>query len=247
MKTVAFFLTTCLTSLLGWALFQPTSQFFSTEKEAIHRPCLGTTEEAVIPEDPPDSPIAKPREAEGGADTENVPRTSRGGETADKPNLAGKHTESPEWEAIRKLLPLARQIGAQARIPKSVLLAIPVLETGWLTSELSQPPAFNIFAIKASADFQGPVFIKRTREFYDGQWVEIEARFRAYPQQGYLGAYIDFANHLHSDRYIHLFELDPKDYKAWAHGLQQAGYATDPFYARLLIDIIERYELHQFD
>jgi flagellum-specific peptidoglycan hydrolase FlgJ len=34
------------------------------------------------------------------------------------------------------------------------------------------------------------------------------------------------------------------DYKAWARGLKQAGYATSPEYANALIKIIEEYGLH---
>ena len=33
----------------------------------------------------------------------------------------------------------------------------------------------------------------------------------------------------------------------WAHGLKNAGYATDPAYAQKLISLIERYDLHQYD
>ncbi|MBQ1936234.1 MAG: LysM peptidoglycan-binding domain-containing protein, partial [Bacteroidales bacterium] len=37
------------------------------------------------------------------------------------------------------------------------------------------------------------------------------------------------------------------DYKAWAHGLKEAGYATDPRYAHKLIKLIEDYELYEYD
>lgn len=49
------------------------------------------------------------------------------------------------------------------------------------------------------------------------------------------------------DRYASLFDLDPNDYKGWAHGLKQAGYATDPQYAYSLIRIIEDYHLSKYD
>lgn len=38
-----------------------------------------------------------------------------------------------------------------------------------------------------------------------------------------------------------------KDYKKWAHGLQNLGYATDKTYGSKLVDIIERYKLHRYD
>lgn len=37
------------------------------------------------------------------------------------------------------------------------------------------------------------------------------------------------------------------DYKKWAYGLQKAGYATHKKYAEMLIGVIEKYELYQYD
>lgn len=48
-------------------------------------------------------------------------------------------------------------------------------------------------------------------------------------------------------RYRELFQLQPDDYKGWAHGLKRTGYATNPQYAQLLIKIIEDNDLHRFD
>ena len=40
---------------------------------------------------------------------------------------------------------------------------------------------------------------------------------------------------------------DGKDYKAWARGLKELGYATDPGYDKKVIDYIERYDLQVLD
>jgi LysM repeat protein len=48
-------------------------------------------------------------------------------------------------------------------------------------------------------------------------------------------------------RYAFLFSLNPGDYTAWANGLKQAGYATNPNYAPILIKLIEDYRLYQLD
>jgi len=48
-------------------------------------------------------------------------------------------------------------------------------------------------------------------------------------------------------RYQSLFQLDKGDYKLWAKGLKDAGYATDPKYPDKLIGIIERYQLNKYD
>lgn len=48
-------------------------------------------------------------------------------------------------------------------------------------------------------------------------------------------------------RYRHLNKLKRTDYKAWAKGLQKAGYATSDTYAKNLIQIIEALDLHKYD
>jgi len=48
-------------------------------------------------------------------------------------------------------------------------------------------------------------------------------------------------------RYSNLFKLPKGDYKAWAKGLREAGYATDPKYPEKLISYIETYGLHEYD
>jgi flagellar protein FlgJ len=37
------------------------------------------------------------------------------------------------------------------------------------------------------------------------------------------------------------------DAHAFAHAIQDAGYATDPSYARKLISLMDRYDLYRFD
>jgi flagellum-specific peptidoglycan hydrolase FlgJ len=48
-------------------------------------------------------------------------------------------------------------------------------------------------------------------------------------------------------RYRHLFELDKTDYRGWARGLAEAGYATDKKYGEKLIAIIQTLRLERFD
>jgi flagellum-specific peptidoglycan hydrolase FlgJ len=51
---------------------------------------------------------------------------------------------------------------------------------------------------------------------------------------------------LTKDRYQPLFKAG-KDYKIWAKGLRELGYATDPDYEKKLISVIERYKLYKLD
>jgi flagellum-specific peptidoglycan hydrolase FlgJ len=50
-----------------------------------------------------------------------------------------------------------------------------------------------------------------------------------------------------SERYRPLFNLKPTDYRGWAKGLKEAGYATDPAYAEKLISLIEELQLQRYD
>ncbi len=60
-------------------------------------------------------------------------------------------------------------------------------------------------------------------------------------------SYRDHSNFLRgNDRYSFLFKLDVKDYKGWAYGLKQAGYATNPKYPLILIKHIEQHNLQQY-
>lgn len=48
-------------------------------------------------------------------------------------------------------------------------------------------------------------------------------------------------------RYQNLFELDKTDYRNWARGLAEAGYATDKKYGEKLIALIQTLELDRYD
>lgn len=123
------------------------------------------------------------------------------------------------------------------KIPASITLAQGILESGSGNSDLARH-ANNHFGIKCHVGWKG-------RSFYMDDDEKNEC-FRAYktPEE----SYEDHAAFLtQRPRYAFLFDLNIKDYKAWAHGLSKAGYATNPLYPELLIRIIEKYSLEQYD
>lgn len=69
--------------------------------------------------------------------------------------------------------------------------------------------------------------------------------------RSYASAYESYMDHsaflTTKTRYARLFELSPHDYRGWAKGLKQAGYATANNYATLLIRIIEDHALYRYD
>ena len=66
----------------------------------------------------------------------------------------------------------------------------------------------------------------------------------------YKNVRLSFEDHsqiLLKPRYNKLFNLDIHDYKGWARGLKDCGYATNPAYADRLINLIEMYGLYVYD
>lgn len=121
-------------------------------------------------------------------------------------------------------------------IPASIKLAQALLESGNGNSYLATR-ANNHFGIKCGGGWKGRT-IRRADDRPDDC-------FRVYdnPEQ----SFHDHSLFLMRSRYERLFSLNKNDYKGWAYGLKAAGYATNPRYPELLISLIERYQLYQYD
>ena len=131
---------------------------------------------------------------------------------------------------------MAMQQEKKYNIPASIKLAQALLESGGGTSFLATT-ANNHFGIKCH-EWTG------ARAYKDAE-IPNEC-FRKYSNVA--DSYEDHSLFLRNrPRYAQLFTLKKDDYKGWAKGLQSTGYATDKGYANKLIDIIERYQLYQFD
>lgn len=121
------------------------------------------------------------------------------------------------------------------KIPASITLAQGLLESGAGKSELTQR-SNNHFGIKCH-NWTGPRTYKDDDEKNDCFRVYSNAR----------ESFEDHSQFLLRPRYSPLFTLSITDYKGWARGLKACGYATNPRYASHLIEIIEVYNLHQYD
>lgn len=140
-------------------------------------------------------------------------------------------------EYIEQYAPLAVEQQMLYGIPASITLAQGLLESGNGNSRLARE-ANNHFGIKCGSSWDG----ESIRHDDDAT----QECFRAYSSVE--ESYIDHSLILLERKwYRPLFDLDPKDYKAWAHGLKKAGYATNPLYAELLIKIIEDNQLYKYD
>lgn len=142
-----------------------------------------------------------------------------------------------EDQYIQKFAQYAVEEMEMYKIPASIKLAQGLLETGGGQSRLAQEGK-NHFGIKCKENWTG-----KTMKHTDDAPNEC---FRVYedPRESYRDHSLFLATRKY---YTPLFSLDEKDYKAWAHGLKKAGYATNPRYADILISKIEKYRLYEFD
>ncbi len=121
-------------------------------------------------------------------------------------------------------------------IPASITLAQGLFESGNGNGDLAKI-ANNHFGIKCTSDWKGKSYYKDDDKADDC--------FRVYDNPE--DSYKDHSDFLKRKRYAALFELDKNDYEGWAYGLKQAGYATNPNYPQLLINVIKKYRLDQYD
>lgn len=118
------------------------------------------------------------------------------------------------------------------QVPAAITMAQGILESAAGQSELAQQ-ANNHFGVKCTSDWVG-------RTIYKDDDTENEC-FRVYAEVS--DSYEDHSLFLKRKRYERLFALPVGDYKNWAYGLKDCGYATDPKYPEKLIRIIEQYDL----
>lgn len=138
--------------------------------------------------------------------------------------------------------------GKKLHVLPSVTIAQAILESNWGKSELATY-AKNLFGIKASKDWTGEIYKKKTKEQKkSGEIYTVVADFRKY--DSYMGSIKDHDNFFVSTPWRvknYAPVLEAKDYKTQARALQTCGYATDQKYAAKLISLIERLGLQMYD
>lgn len=122
-------------------------------------------------------------------------------------------------------------------IPASITMAQGILESENGNSELARN-SNNHFGIKCKAEWTGEKY------YHDDDAAQECFRKYAKVEDSYRDHSLFLKGRKH---YAFLFNLPVTDYTGWARGLKQAGYATNPSYAELLIKIIETYQLYLLD
>jgi LysM repeat protein len=137
---------------------------------------------------------------------------------------------------IERFKTLAVEEQLRSGIPASITLAQGIHETSAGASELATN-ANNHFGIKCKKSWTG-----ETYAYTDDAPDECFRKYGSAEQ-----SYKDHSDYLaKTPRYATLFTYSKTDYAAWAKGLKQAGYATNPRYAQVLIKLIEDYRLQEY-
>ena len=141
---------------------------------------------------------------------------------------------------VSRMLPAAQRASQASGVPAQLIMAQAALESGWGRREIRKEDgttSYNLFGIKADKSWKGPVAETTTTEFVDGVSQKTRAAFRAYGS--YEEAFSDYAKFLVTNpRYANV--LATQDPVEAAHGLQRAGYATDPQYGGKLVRIMKQ-------
>lgn len=148
-------------------------------------------------------------------------------------------------EFVGKLAPIIKSENERRGNPlfTSVVIAQACLETAYGKSEIMMK-ANAIFGIKAFENWKGKTYSAKTREVYDGNPVTITDKFRAY--DSIEESVKDYFNLIcKSERYRKaLVSESPKE---CIEAIKNGGYATDPDYVKLVMKIIENYNLTMYD
>lgn len=147
---------------------------------------------------------------------------------------------------IEEVAPISQQMQQKYGVRASISIAQAILESEWGKSDLAALYN-NLYGMKSSDASQS--ILLPTTEFVDGKPVTIHAYFRVYDS---IASSIEdhaklMAEGTSWDAELYHPVLQAATYQEAARALQKAGYATDPDYPEKIIDLVERYELDQYD
>jgi flagellar protein FlgJ len=139
-----------------------------------------------------------------------------------------------------KLADAAEEAEKVTGVPAKFMMGQAALETGWgkrVIRNQDGSSSNNLFGIKAGPGWKGKVATAVTTEYVNGKPHARVEKFRSYASHA--DAFKDYAKMLSNNPRYEKVLAHGGDASAFAHGLQRAGYATDPQYAAKLSRIIK--------
>ena len=154
---------------------------------------------------------------------------------------ASGRTQAPHVQAFQEKLGSHAAAAEQVTgVPAKFMLGQAALETGWgkrMIRNADGTNSNNLFGIKAGPGWKGKVATAVTTEYVNGVAQRRVEKFRAYDTPA--DSFKDYARMLaNNPRYEKVINSAGSP-EAFAHGLQRAGYATDPNYGHKLSKIIK--------
>jgi flagellar protein FlgJ len=181
-------------------------------------------------------------EAAGGAAAASRAEAQAGVPGGSAAAMDGKGSQAAHVRAFQSKLGSHADEAAKATgIPAKFMLGQAALESGWGKREIKGRDgsnSHNLFGIKAGPGWKGKTVEAVTTEYVNGKAQQRVERFRAY--DSYADSFKDYAKLLTDNPRYQKVLASAGDASKFAHGLQKAGYATDPQYASKLTRIIQQ-------
>jgi len=153
---------------------------------------------------------------------------------------ASGRTQAPHVQAFQEKLGAHAAAAEQVTgVPAKFMLGQAALETGWgkrMIRNADGSNSNNLFGIKAGPGWKGKVATAVTTEYVNGVAHRRVEKFRAYDTPA--DSFKDYARMLSNNPRYEKVINSAGSPEAFAHGLQRAGYATDPNYGHKLSKII---------
>ena len=165
---------------------------------------------------------------------------------AQPPLAPGKAAFSSPQEFVATMLPMAQAVAEKIGVDPRYLVAQAALETGWGKSIIRTRDgnsSHNLFGIKTHGQWQGESARVLTTEYKGGKAVKEAASFRAY--DSYAQSFEDYISFLQNNGRYEKALNSTENPERFVKELQQAGYATDPNYARKISQIARKMQTYQ--
>lgn len=162
--------------------------------------------------------------------------------TSKKASQSSDDVQEIRWDSpeafVESVMPYASEAAEKLGVDPKVLISQAALETGWgkhVIRDSQGNSSHNLFNLKADSRWQGDGVSVKTLEYRNGLPKPEVASFRRYESYGQSFAdYVEFIQG--NPRYRQALEK-ADDPEAYVRELQNAGYATDPFYAEKITSI----------
>lgn len=158
----------------------------------------------------------------------------------------GQSVFTSATDFIDTMMPMAEEAARKIGVDARYLVAQAALETGWGKSIIRQADgssSHNLFGIKAHRGWDGDSARVMTTEFKGGQAVKEAASFRTY--DSFKQSFNDYVSFLQGNGRYEEALASTDNPERFVRELQEAGYATDPQYARKISQIARKMQTYQ--